>query len=192
MKFLKSVLIGTYVLLIILLLLNNCHGCQPKAHEDELVHKKEIVDTISNVIQHDDTTSTARAEIIGHDGKLKITLLWDFPGDIDLHVVQPNGFEIYYKDNHKKDSSTGGYLDVDNQAGGNGSAENIYWENPPVGTYTVSLVYYNEKDGGEGGGPCTVVVKREINGRPKVESFKVNVNTPNKDFKVFITEFKTL
>lgn len=112
-------------------------------------------------VQDSTDTSVREAEAVGESGDLKVTLLWDFPGDIDLHVVQPNGRQIYYQ--HKHDRSTGGYLDVDNTAGGNGSAENVYWETPLPGTYKVFLYYYQpSSDNGQAGeGDCTVVVFRK-------------------------------
>ena len=75
-------------------------------------------------------------------GDLKITLLWDFEGDIDLHVIEPNGNEIFW--DNKVDRSTGGTLDVDNRRGGHASAENIYWEQPPKGQYKVYLHYFDK------------------------------------------------
>lgn len=195
MKYLKSILVSVYIILVVLLLLNNCNGCQSREsfiRETPTINPiMQPVDSIVEPVDSVEEGTIERADSIGHDGKLKITLLWDFPADIDLHVEQPNGFEIYYKDEHKKDAQTGGFLDVDNQTGGRGSAENIYWENPPLGEYTVSLVYFKQQTGGENGGICTVVVKREINGQSKTESFRVNMRVPNKEEKIYITRFIT-
>ena len=196
MKYLKSILFSVYVILIILLLLNNCNGCQNHVTNSggtQMISPimQPIDSAIVEPVDSVEDETIERADTIGHDGKLKITLLWDFPADIDLHVEQPNGFEIYYKNEHKKDSQTGGFLDVDNQTGGRGSAENIYWENPPQGEYVVSLVYYKQQTGGEEGGICTVVVKREINGHPQTESYRTNMHIANKEEKVYITRFTT-
>ena len=49
-----------------------------------------------------------------HQGELQVTLTWDQPNDLDLHLVQPDGEEIYY--GHMQ-SDEGGYLDLDSNAG---------------------------------------------------------------------------
>ena len=103
----------------------------------------------------------SHAQEIGNNGNLKVTLMWDFEGDIDLHVIEPSGREIYYRD--PQDPTTGGTLDVDNQAGGAGSAENIYWTNPSSGVYKIFLFYYqpSQATGAIGSGYCNVVVMQE-------------------------------
>lgn len=100
---------------------------------------------------------------IGATGKLKVTLLWEDENvDLDLHVVQPNGFEIFYEEGHRRDRRTGGALDVDWIPGeGNPEhiGENIYWATPPRGTYRVSVHLYNPEEAAPT--PCTVIVYRE-------------------------------
>ena len=107
-----------------------------------------------------DTASVEQAQEIGNDGALKITLLWDFKADIDLHVIEPSGEEISFT--NTTSSTSDGFLDVDNITGeGNPAADNIFWENPPEGTYVVSLHYYAKKTFFARRGDCTVVVLRE-------------------------------
>ena len=66
-------------------------------------------------------------------GELQFTLTWNTEGDIDLHVIEPSGNEIYYANSL---SDSGGQLDVDNTWGY--GPENIYWDStPPAGTYSV-------------------------------------------------------
>ena len=77
-------------------------------------------------------------------GNLKVTLSWNFYADIDVAVVEPNGYVINWT--HKRSYYTGGFLDVDNRIGGYGSTENIYWENPVDGTYQVYLDYYGPSE----------------------------------------------
>ena len=151
MKTLKASLFSVYTLLIVLLLLN-FNKNKTATSSGSIDSPVEPVDTIDVV---------RKAEKVGNNGALKVTLLWNFEGDIDLHVKQPNNKEIYY--DHKKDTSTGGALDVDNQNGGNGSAENIYWAKPPKGEYTIQLVYYQQSKstGVVGSGICKVVVFQE-------------------------------
>ena len=152
MKTLKIVLFSTYALLAILLLINyNTNKTEASTRSSDTLTEEPV-----------DTADVVRtAEKVGNNGALKATLLWNFEGDIDLHVKQPNNKEIYY--DHKNDASTGGALDVDNQNGGNGSAENIYWARPPKGEYTIQLVYYQQSKstGVVGSGICKVVVFQE-------------------------------
>ena len=152
MKTLKTVLFSTYALLAILLLINyNTNKTEASTRSSDTLTEEPV-----------DTAYVVRtAEKVGNNGALKVTLLWNFEGDIDLHVKQPNNKEIYY--DHKNDASTGGALDVDNQNGGNGSAENIYWARPPKGEYTIQLVYYQQSKstGVVGSGICKVVVFQE-------------------------------
>lgn len=126
-----------------------------------------------DTVPDDDQDTVERADTIGHDGKLKVTLLWDFPGDVDLHAHAPGGGHIYF--HNKKDRRSGGELDVDNINGGRGSAENIYWENPTPGTYNISVVYYNVDDS-HPGGPVKVVIKQMINGQERTNVYDLNLS----------------
>jgi hypothetical protein len=178
MKALSAVLASIYVILVILLLLSNCHGCHRTSstspRTDTVVETRidTVVETRVDTVVRVDTIreqpqpqprprqddAVRQAEQVGNNGELKITLLWDFQADIDLHVLQPNGKEIWYK--NKTDNSTGGALDVDHRSGGRGAAENIFWQNPPRGQYKVALKYYgkSKNTGQMESGVCTVVV----------------------------------
>lgn len=46
-------------------------------------------------------------------GKLQVSLAWDQFNDVDLHLVEPNGAEIYYANGT---STNGGVLDLDSNA----------------------------------------------------------------------------
>lgn len=46
-------------------------------------------------------------------GELRCSLAWDNTDDLDLHLLEPDGNEIWF---HKRKSNTGGYLDVDANA----------------------------------------------------------------------------
>ncbi len=89
-------------------------------------------------------------------GDPQFTLLWDSEADLDLHVIEPGGKEIYWEE---RKGQLGGELDVDNQKGF--GPENIYWlrdvegtdrkeKGPgPPGEYRYFVVYW----GGFGGVP---------------------------------------
>jgi hypothetical protein len=55
-------------------------------------------------------------------GDPQFTLIWDTEADLDLHVVEPGGKEIYWEEPRGRQ---GGELDVDNTKGY--GPENIYW-----------------------------------------------------------------
>jgi len=91
-------------------------------------------------------------------GDPQFTLIWDTNADLDLHVIEPGGKEIYWED-PKGAEGLGGELDVDNTKGF--GPENVYWlrDDPtgegkvkgsgPPGEYKWFVVYW----GGFGGIP---------------------------------------
>ena len=81
-------------------------------------------------------------------GAVQVSLTWyvnDEDGvDMDLHLTEPGGFEIYFG---ATQSPNGGFLDQDDICGDfrNGTTENIFYStNPPVGSYTVKVRYYGD------------------------------------------------
>ncbi len=79
-------------------------------------------------------------------GQLQVSLSWDQPNDVDLHLVEPDGEEIYYSADY---SSNGGVLDLDSNPDcyiDGVQNENItYSEESTVetGTYTVRVDLYS-------------------------------------------------
>ncbi len=79
-------------------------------------------------------------------GTIQVSVSWDAESDVDLHLVQPNGDEIYY--GHST-AASGGTLDLDSNAGcgiDGKKNENITWPSgstPPRGTYTVRVDYWS-------------------------------------------------
>jgi len=79
-------------------------------------------------------------------GDVQVTLRWDAPVDLDLHVTDPSGEEISFT---HPTSNSGGNLDVD--ANPNCDAmvanpvENVFWPygGAPTGQYQVSVVYFS-------------------------------------------------
>jgi len=74
-------------------------------------------------------------------GDIQVSLTFDKPSDIDLHVVDPNGEEIYYGN---RTSASGVRLDLDSNAACNidgRNNENITWPagRGISGTYTVRV-----------------------------------------------------
>jgi hypothetical protein len=77
-------------------------------------------------------------------GNLQATLIWDKPGDMDLHIVTPNNKHIYFSNKGTSVATDWGTLDVDDLSGT--GPENIFWAlayTPPSGTYHVCVVPYS-------------------------------------------------
>ncbi|MDB5352836.1 MAG: hypothetical protein JWN86_4083 [Planctomycetota bacterium] len=75
-------------------------------------------------------------------GSPQFTLVWDSRADLDLHVIEPGGAEIFWE---KRKGSKGGELDVDDVDGF--GPENVFWNGGPDGSYRWFVHYY----GGLGG-----------------------------------------
>lgn len=81
--------------------------------------------------------------------------------DIDLHVVDPYGEEIYYR---HMESASGGYLDRDDVVGP--GPEHVRWTNAPAGTYKIYVHYF----------------PNEAEDR-SITSYKVTVNTSEREYR---------
>jgi len=81
-------------------------------------------------------------------GDIEFSLFWRNFNDLDLHCIDPKGFEIYFS--NLKSPLTGGELDIDCNAAlpfTNAPIENIYWPaGAPPGIYQVGVVYYAKHD----------------------------------------------
>lgn len=155
---LKGILVGAFILLICLLLMSKCHSC---VRNEELAQspepQEEEVEDVEAIEDED-----FDANDYGGNGVLKVTMAWEFPSDIDLHVIEPGGNEIYFANRR---SSTSGWLDTDNLDGGrpgSPAVENVFWETAPAGRYVVKVKYFGTRAGGRNGGPVLVVI--QVNG----------------------------
>jgi hypothetical protein len=79
-------------------------------------------------------------------GDVKVTLSFDRLHDLDLHVLEPTGDQIFYQ---RPGSTLGGRLDLDSGANCEPSAantENVFWPpgGAPAGRYTVSVQNYQQ------------------------------------------------
>lgn len=82
-------------------------------------------------------------------GELRTSLSWYNYDDLDIHVMEPGGREIFYGN---KVSPSGGKLDVDMNAGGRNSrtpVENIIWpskEKMKEGTYRLLVHNFSKRE----------------------------------------------
>jgi hypothetical protein len=99
-----------------------------------------VVVTVGGVASNTVTTT-----VLG-TGDVQVTLIWHDTNDIDLHVTDPAGAEIFYA---SRSSASGGKLDVDANAGCTTTTseprENIFWPTggAPTGKYMVKVVYFD-------------------------------------------------
>lgn len=82
------------------------------------------------------------------DGFMRASLHWFNLDDLDLHVVEPNGGQIYY--GHRNGLS-GGTLDVDMNVCSpiKDAVENVIWTDPnrlKIGTYTVYVQNFTKRE----------------------------------------------
>jgi hypothetical protein len=120
-------------------------------------------------------------------GNPQFTLVWDSKADLDLHVIEPGGKEIFWNDPKGR---RGGELDVDNVEGF--GPENIYWikqnddgskslGSGPPGEYKWFVSYY----GGNMGVPVQTHWKVRVKHDGKVEVFSGTLNVPAAKSKTF-------
>lgn len=191
MKAQKTTLIGIFVMVAIAILLSNLKGCQRQVPNDrpdlDSVHER-LEESVVDVEDTATADTIAEEQLQGEAGNLRVALVWDNLGDIDVHVVQPNGKCIDFK--RSSDSGGGGRKDVDNTVGGRGSAENIYWETPKPGVYKVFLHYYPHEGSTSAPGKCPVLVEwKKPDGTRGKKQFNIQMNQQGQwsavtDFKV--------
>lgn len=98
----------------------------------------------------------------GQRGEVEIGLHWSNYNDLDLHVIDPSGEEIYYA---SPVSASGGELDVDANAGCSGNQTQDAWEHvvwvqdPSAGEYKVQVKFFDQCDGAPMQSTFQVVVK---------------------------------
>jgi hypothetical protein len=96
-------------------------------------------------------------------GDVQVTLRWESNADVDLHVFEPDGTEIYFAS--PGPTSTGGQLDVDSNVGcaQEASVENAYWPTgeAPDGEYRIDVVGYQVDGCGSGAYTVTATVMGE-------------------------------
>lgn len=134
----------------------------------ELERRQEQIESIINQVEQESSTieeavnqtevqiatiqSTSQIATEGGRGSLKVNLKWNTYDDLDLHVIDPDGVEIYYGSREHRCQDVLGKLDIDANAGSSHTRtpqENIFWEdgkNAPLGRYKVFVVYFAKKD----------------------------------------------
>jgi uncharacterized protein YfaP (DUF2135 family) len=116
-----------------------------------------------------------------NEGEVRVTLSWARQSDLDLHVIEPNGTEIFY--GNRGPTATGGTLDIDVLCDRVGGVENIRWgvgTHPEPGIYTVFVDQFNEC----GQGPSGWQLEAYIDGRRVLASSGTGDSTGQLTFVV--------
>jgi hypothetical protein len=131
---------------------------------EEPVETITIVDFDTSGLIDRPVGSDGQSQVDTGTGDVQVTLEWGSEADLDLHVIEPDGTEIYF--GNRGPTTTGGELDVDaNAACGNpdgfpGGVENVFWPpgEAPSGSYQVFVVGY---DTSCGDGSYTLTIRAE-------------------------------
>lgn len=123
------------------------------------------------------------------DGVLRVSLSWSNHDDLDIHLVEPGGYHLYYG-NRGTETPSGADLDVDMNAGHGESrapVENICWEQLPKknGKYKIYVHNFARRESTNVG----FEVELEFNGETYHFSHPKN-GTTNKKFDIVEFEYK--
>lgn len=101
-------------------------------------------------VKQDLLQSATASELQGSNGKFRVNLEWNTIDDLDLHLIIPDGQEIYYGNKDVSSNGCQGHLDLDANAGAYTETpqENIYWDdNVPYGKYKINVHCYTYRSG---------------------------------------------
>jgi hypothetical protein len=119
-------------------------------------------------------------------GDVQVSVAWDAPTDVDLHVFDPDSEEIYFANTT---SASGGTLDLDSNAAcsiDNINNENITWPigGAPSGNYSVSLVYWSACSQPQSNYTVTIFVRGQA-----AQTFSGTLVTANSSTRIPIGTF---
>ncbi|BDY05735.1 hypothetical protein F0521_27760 [Ferrimonas sp. YFM] len=115
-----------------------------ESYLDGRLSSRERID--SGIIQLANTLKYP--ELIAGEGAIRATLTWGDQPDVDLHVFEPGGAHVYYRNPQGSD----GTLDVDDTNGFGPENYYVACNDVSAGTYKVGVNYFN------GNGPETASV----------------------------------
>jgi len=120
------------------------------------------------------------------DADIAVTVRWTGASDVDLHVTDPNGNEVYYAN---ESTAEGGRLDLDSNAGcsiDNVNQETISWpkDAAPDGDYTIVVDYF--ADCGQPSAPWSLTL--DVKGR-SAETFTGTFDGPSGTQSTTVTTF---
>lgn len=81
---------------------------------------------------------------------MRVSLAWFNYDDLDIHAIEPNGYEIYYGNRGCASSGNRGMLDVDMNSPSSTktreAVENIVWDTPGDGVYRIEIHNYQKRE----------------------------------------------
>ena len=146
--------------------INSCCRCERTA-VDDLTPEPVEEDVVSR-----DEVDARRTDAGGRTGELTVSLVWNTTDDLDLIVLEPGASVINHKNRR---SASGGELDVDRNFGTieNSPIENIFWDAPPRGEYTIAVRLYERRYTSQGR-PIEATVQIRKGNDVEVKSYSLN------------------
>jgi len=130
-----------------------------------------------------DTIAPPSTDVPLGTGDVQVTLSWSTQDDMDLHVIDPTGTEIYYGNSS---SPSGGTLDHDDTAGCTSSSgshvENVFWPTggAPSGEYQVFVVDFSNC-----GAPSPYTVDIKVGGQT-IDTLSGSLNGDQSETTTFV------
>ncbi len=139
---------------------------------------------MTNMLALSDSFEQRLAAAGARSGDVRVSLMWNNENDLDLHVLDPRGEEIFYL--HRR-SRSGGILDIDRNASlplTRQPVENVYWpeRGAPSGTYRVMVNHYRNNGGVD---PTEFVIRVLVKGKTTDIKGKVTWGTQKRVYHSF-------
>jgi len=104
-----------------------------KSYMGDFITRNAIMGDLQSLL------STATYPVtIGLSGPITVTLTWGPQPDIDLHVFEPDGTHVYYRDKR----GVAGYLDVDDTSSFGPENYFVAFNTLKLGSYRIGINYY--------------------------------------------------
>jgi hypothetical protein len=131
-----------------------------------------------NVALLSDTIAERVQRAGGRSGDVQVSLAWNNVNDLDLHVVDPRGEEIYYQ---HRNSRSGGRLDVDMNVTPQTAqpVENVYWplRGAPRGQYRVMVNHFRNHGGRD---PTAFTIRVLVKGQVRSYASTITFGQPKR------------
>ncbi|MDA7915743.1 hypothetical protein N9B94_00740 [Verrucomicrobia bacterium] len=156
--------------------------------QDDRDYSKMTLDDLpgmTNMLALSDSFEQRLAAAGARSGDVRVSLMWNNDNDLDLHVIDPRGEEIFYQ--HRR-ARSGGILDIDKNASRpltDRPVENVYWpvKAAPTGTYRVLVNHYRNNGGSD---PTEFMIRVLIKGKTTDVKGSVSWGTEKRVYHSFV------